>query len=117
MKNVNTTRRLSAWVLLSVFLPMLMLTTLHRHEALEDAEVVCVDCAHHVHHSGHLQAGAASIDYCVLCQLATTPYVCPLQQLVSGFLPELGFVVATPADHLLGGMVRQQQSRAPPFVA
>ena len=67
-------RKVSAWLLLSVFVPMTMLTALHRHQMVTGAAVACVDCAHHVHHGGHLSAGGTSIDDCLLCQLSTTPY-------------------------------------------
>ena len=71
---IRVKRSLSAWLLLSVFVPMLMLTTLHRHHVATDTVVTCVDCIHHVHHSGHISEGGTSIDDCLLCQLSTTPY-------------------------------------------
>ena len=53
--------------MLAVFVSMLLLSGVHRHEAVESASIDCVDCAHHVHHS-HYAASAAHLNDCLLCQ-------------------------------------------------
>ena len=57
-----------AWWLLSVFVSMLLLSGVHRHEAVADTAIDCVDCAQHVHHSGHFTTLANHLDDCLLCQ-------------------------------------------------
>ena len=109
-------RNLSAWLLLSVFVPMTMLTALHRHQVVADAAVACVDCVHHVHHSGHLSAGGTSIDDCLLCQLSTTPYT----ESVAEELHFYTFTNIVSASWSIGQLpsrsLLHQSSRAPPVV-
>ena len=52
--NVNRKRHIASWLLLAVFVPMLILSSLQE----------CVD--HHCH--GHLTQLSMSVDDCVLCQ-------------------------------------------------
>lgn len=68
-----------AWLLLSVYVPMMMAVTFHHHGEAEGADAVaqCQDCAHHVHHGGHLMAIHHAMHDCVLCQLQNTPYLQP----------------------------------------
>ena len=63
-----------AWLLLSVFVSMQLLSGVHRHEAVASAAVDCIDCAHHVHHSGHLTTSADHVDDCLLCQFLHLVY-------------------------------------------
>ena len=65
-------RKIAAYVLLAVFLPILLLSSLHVHEATEYAEVSCVDCLHN-HCGGHLTQTTFHMDDCVLCQFLTLP--------------------------------------------
>ena len=76
MQRISHKKRIrSAWLLLLVYIPMLLAVTFHQHgEAwTADAETYCADCAHHVHHDGHLLALQHSLHDCVLCQWQTTP--------------------------------------------
>ena len=63
-----------AWWLLSVFVSTLLLSGVHRHEAVASAVADCTDCAHHVHHSGHLTIYADHPDDCLLCQFLHLVY-------------------------------------------
>ncbi|MBP6527921.1 MAG: hypothetical protein ACMV1B_02550 [Prevotella sp.] len=68
-------QRLWAWMLLAVFVPMLMMSTFHRHEEVRSAGITCYDCQHHIHHAGHIANGWTSIDKCVLCHFHSLPYI------------------------------------------
>jgi len=68
--NATIRRKISAWILLVVFLPMLVLSSLHIHESTENTEISCADCVHHICH-GHLTAAATWAHDCVLCQFLT----------------------------------------------
>lgn len=74
-------RQFHAWILLGVFLPMLMIASVHVHTQYEDLSLSCTDCVHHVHHDGHIAASTLSLDHCVLCHflafhyLEATPFV------------------------------------------
>ena len=63
-------RQLSACILLAVFLPMLIFSSLHIHEIPQTTDTECSDCVHHNCH-GHLTAMATWAHDCVLCQFLT----------------------------------------------
>ena len=65
-------RQLSAIILLAVFLPMLVLSSVHIHESDEAIKTECADCVHHSCH-GHLTALTTWAHDCVLCQFLTLP--------------------------------------------
>ena len=69
---VTIRRQISAYVLLAVFLPMLVLSSLHIHESAENAEASCTECVHH-HCGGHLTQMTKHMHECVLCQFLTLP--------------------------------------------
>ena len=75
MLKIESKRRITARILLFVFVAMLSATALHVHQANDSAnEDSCSLCLHHVRHDGHLSNKAQTIEHCVLCQLLATPY-------------------------------------------
>ena len=68
--NQETRRHIASWMLLAVFVPMLLLSSVHVHETGETIETECADCVHHNCH-GHLTAMATWAHDCVLCQFLT----------------------------------------------
>ena len=69
--NVTQKRKIAARLLLAVFLPMLLLSSLHVHPSGLSADS-CTECVDH-HCGGHLGQKAPSLHDCVLCQLLTLP--------------------------------------------
>ena len=79
--NLTTKRHLASGLLLAVFLPMLVFSSLHVHEgAVSQAEKECTDCIHHRSSDGrlpsknchaHLTQTATWVHDCVLCQFLT----------------------------------------------
>ena len=63
-------RHIASWLLLAVFVPMLLLSSLHVHETGETIGTECTDCVHHNCH-GHLTAMVYWTHDCVLCQFLT----------------------------------------------
>lgn len=53
---------------------MILLSGLHCHKTVTTAAADCVECAHHVHHSGHFTIAPDHIDDCVLCQFLSLVY-------------------------------------------
>ena len=54
---------------------MLLFSALHVHRDVLSGAEECYQCAHHLHHSGHLSESNVALHDCVLCQFVTTPYV------------------------------------------
>ncbi|MBR1883180.1 MAG: hypothetical protein IJ808_09275 [Muribaculaceae bacterium] len=67
--------KIAAWVLLSVFVPMIGLSALHVHPIVEVTNVHCNDCVTHTCHSGHITTLQVHLDDCVLCSFAGNQYV------------------------------------------
>lgn len=64
----------SAWVLLSVFVPMVLLSSLHVHSEWNDmADTACHECLGHAMHNGHIDALKAHVD-CPLCAFQSNVY-------------------------------------------
>jgi hypothetical protein len=76
----------SAWLLLSVFVSMILLSGLHRHETIANVAADCVECAHHMHHSGHFTVATDHMDDCVLCQFLTLVYTAASATLLMLFI-------------------------------
>ena len=72
--NPTTKRHIAAWVLLAVYLPMLLISSLHVHETAEYGETTCAECVHHQCH-GHLSQLSDGMHQCVLCQILTLSYL------------------------------------------
>lgn len=69
-----TKRHIASWVLLAVYLPMLLLSSLHIHETSDVHEAECAECVHHQCH-GHLAQLSDGMHQCVSCQFLTLSYV------------------------------------------
>ena len=65
-------RHIASWVLLAVFLPMLVFSSLHIHQSEGAVQMTYAECVHH-HCGGHLWQQTISMDDCVLCQFLTLP--------------------------------------------
>lgn len=75
-------RQIAAFVMLAVFLPILLLSSLHVHQSAEAAEETCVDCLHN-HCGGHLTQTTVHMDDCVLCQFLTLPMLAAVAVVVT----------------------------------
>ena len=108
-------RVVSAWFLLSVFVSMILLSGLHRHDVANTA-IDCADCAHHVHHSGHLTADSNNMDDCVLCQFLSLIYtpaaillvVIPFSLIIQAIVCSVNLVPCKTDLH--------RSTRSPPFI-
>lgn len=103
-------------MLLGVFVPMLLMVSLHTHADSSVAEDTCVECLHHVHHQGHLSSAGAHIEQCVLCQLATVPFCAAATLVLSIFVTEHTLRrYECPASEACA-MLRVYVGRAPPVL-
>jgi len=109
-------RIVSAWLLLSIFVSMILLSDLHHHEIVANAAIDCADCTHHVHHSGHFTVDASHMNDCVLCQFLSLVYtpaaillvIIPFY-LITQVIPSNIKIVCRKAD-------LYKSTRAPPFI-
>ena len=108
-------RRLSAWVLLSVFVPMLALSLVHHHESVSSEDVECMDCAHQVRHSGHFSVGSVSVDNCLICQLVSLPYVKATDMVLRLSQPKSETAVKAVVQPLQRVALAYLSPRAPPL--
>ena len=67
-------RHIASWLLLAVFVPMMLISSLHIHQTIENGETACIECVHH-QCSGHLTQMSTTIHQCVLCQFLTITFV------------------------------------------
>jgi hypothetical protein len=76
----------AAWLLLSIFISMIMLSGIHYHQPVTHISAECADCVHHIHHSGHFTIAAEHIDDCVLCQFLSLVYTAATASLLVLFI-------------------------------
>ncbi|MBR7124996.1 MAG: hypothetical protein IKC86_00100 [Prevotella sp.] len=80
---LDAKRYFASWMMLAVFVPMLLLSSLHVHTAQSDDAGQCAECVRHQCH-GHLTLSKVTAGDCVLCQFlmltlvaaATIAFVC-----------------------------------------
>ena len=106
-------RRISAWLLLSVFLPMLLISSLHIHEEAPVSND-CYECVNHIPHQGHLSLNTIHLNDCVLCQLATLPFLMAAAIFVTivSWGPQI--VIVQPSAKLQLVVCHYHSPRAPP---
>lgn len=109
-------RIVSAWLLLSVFVSMILLSGLHRHQPVINPAADCVECAHHVHHSGHFTIGADHVHECVLCQLLSLPYLPSTGITVTLFFSLAVVVTSRGTSPVCRLACTTKSPRAPPFI-
>ena len=109
----NRTRRLSAWLLLSVFLPMLLLSSLHVHESVPVSSG-CSECVNHIPHQGHLSIDTIHANDCVLCQFATLPFLMASIVVVAAITWGHKTAIVKPSARLQYAVGRHHSPRAPP---
>lgn len=113
-------RRLrAAWLLLWVYVSMTIAVSLHHHGGVEDVVVAvsCQDCAHHVHHDGHLFSLQHSLHDCVLCQLQSMPYLSAAVLTLTVVCVRHTIIRATAYTHCCRRANDVKKGRAPPYFA
>lgn len=86
MKHVEMKRIWRAWILLSVFVPMLLGASLHVHTGQQAGNMPCVECLHHVHHAPHITSQSHGMAECLLCQFLALPFLAVSTAVVAVFL-------------------------------
>ena len=114
---VTRRQRLFAWMILSVYVPMVLLASLHVHSFNEYSKAIdCDQCHTAVHHSGHITAGSHNIDECLSCRFLSTQIDVPRTvtcHVAKQVAVHLEFFLATAP---IVRAVAHPSLRAPPFV-
>jgi hypothetical protein len=106
-------RHIASCVLLAVFLPMLVFTSVHVHESHASALPECAECvAHHCH--GHIGQTDVSLDDCVICQFLTLTFVAAAIAAVLLFFNALWFFHAPLPCAVYGSCRGIMVTRGPP---
>lgn len=108
----------AAWLLLLVYMPMMLIVTLHTHcdSDLPTTAVYCQDCAHHIHHSGHFLAYQHNSHFCALCQLHNTLYLPPAVAILATALTLTRIIHSKTCSKCLLLADDATSSRAPPYL-
>ncbi|MCR4614495.1 MAG: hypothetical protein K5778_10940 [Bacteroidaceae bacterium] len=112
----NIRRNLSAWALLSVFVPMVLLSALHLHNDTHAKGNSCVECVKHSHHHSHLSLGEGVFHDCILCQFLTLTYFAAAAVTLLLWTSSYSRPAILPTSALPSAPVRQCAARAPPFL-
>lgn len=114
---ITRKQRLFAWILLSVYVPMVLLASLHVHSINDFSRAVdCDQCHTAVHHSGHITTSNHHIDECLSCRFLSTQIDVP--RTVTSLVVKQ---VTTHLEYFLAGdpvirVVAQPSLRAPPSI-
>jgi len=114
---ISRKQRLFAWILLSVYVPMVLLASLHVHSINDFSRAVdCDQCHTAVHHSGHITTSNHHIDECMSCRFLSTQIDVP--RTVTSLVVKQ---VITHLEYYLAGdpvvrVVAQPSLRAPPSI-
>lgn len=113
--NLTTKRHIASWMLLAVFVPMLVLSSLHVHERHDATDKECAECvAHHCH--GHIGQADTSFDACVLCQFLSLTFVAAATMVVTFIFNVLRFRYALLPCGVCTGSQGFIVTRGPPSV-
>lgn len=113
--NVLKKRHLAAWLLLAVYVPMLILSSMHVHGNVATGELACDECVQHQCH-GHLMQFSGDFHQCVICQILTLSYVAAASCLFLLSLPRRKVLYAIFGQSVCLGNGRTLRLRGPPSV-
>ena len=114
---ITRRQQLFAWMILSVYVPMVLLASLHVHSINDFSRAVdCDQCHTAVHHSGHITTSNHHIDECLSCRFLSTQIDVP--RTVTSLVVKQ---VTTHLEYFLAGdpvirVVAQPSLRAPPSI-
>jgi len=104
----------SGWVLLSVFVPMVLLSSLHVHSEWNYmSETTCHECLAHAVHNGHIDALKAHVD-CPLCAFQSNVYQGEENISPSHYQSAVELEEECQVPAIATGDISIKQTRAPP---
>lgn len=116
VRNNYTVRRFSAWVLLSVFLPTMLVLSLHYHTYSPQNTEICSECVQHKAHAGHISIQHQGIGDCPICQLHGMSYVKPAINTVGALSTVVTCVALASIEKTAYAPAWVVNLRAPPYL-
>ena len=113
MRKEDQKRSLCSWVLLAVFVPMLLFSSLHLHQDEQSAQTECAECVDH-HCTGHLGQQSVSFHACVLCQFISLSYIAVAVATAVLFNKVCARVLVSQQYHCQTALLGAISLRAPP---
>lgn len=114
MKTQKRTR--AARLLLLVFLPILLFSSLHAHQYAVHVEGDCYECTNHLPHGGHISLQTIHIHDCVLCQFVTLSFVVAVAMALVTTVGAVPVDFITPSGQCLSVVLPYHSPRAPPVI-
>ena len=105
--------RISAWILLSVYIPMVLFSLLHIHPDIT-SDTPCHECMEHTVHNGHIAAIKATVD-CPLCAFQASVYQGEEDTTPLFNQHFIGLVDKEVTPAAIAGVVMFKPGRAPPY--
>ena len=108
-------RHIASWMLLAVYVPMLVFSSLHIHESHASTDTECAECVAHQCH-GHIGQTDSSSDDCVLCQFLSLTFTAAATAVVS-FIFNVSRIINVPLSCAVCGTTWGNiVTRGPPTV-
>lgn len=102
-------------MLLAVFVPMLVFSTLHVHSSDFSIQSTCSECVHH-HCGGHLAQHLDAMHDCVLCQFLTLPLMVVAVAAIVAYVKGCMILFAQSQEVLPAQTLGVVVTRGPPVV-
>ena len=114
---ISRREQLFALVILSVYMPMVLLASLHVHSLNENIVIFdCHECHTDVHHSGHITSSPQHHDDCLLCRFLTTQVDKSKDIVCFTFKQTVSKIELHQAASPIPSIVAHPSLRAPPFI-
>ena len=114
--NSDKRRHTSSYILLTLYLSLMVLMSVHIHPQGAYDHADCYQCANHLPHSGHLSAAQAAMHACLLCQLQGSIYGIGAVVVLSVVLPVVTASHGERRLSVVAATVPQRCPRAPPVL-
>jgi len=108
---------LFASVLLAVFLPMVIISSVHIHNNPNiNNQDLCVKCVHHVPHATHFSTHQTKVEHCLFCTFLSLQFVVATTATILFYTSKLNLLFTTPYEYIPVIACGINNTRAPPVV-
>jgi len=113
----KTRTSIFASLLLAVFLPMVIISSVHVHDDYSIADNdLCVKCVKHIPHATHFAKHISKQELCLFCHFLSLLFVAASLATFFSYRKQLTSFIAAPCKLMPKVALSQKSTRAPPFV-